>query len=153
MRRVAHSRQQLRWSSTAIRKQKQQRRPQISKCSCDSWVSWRHDSRSTSTASMSFVKPRANDDPRLDAVDLPTTSELREYRKNIKSAEVTLNEATTEYGNGNFRTAFDMLNGVDGTLQQIEYGMAQAEIAITQAMTETSDDRLQTLETETPSTD
>ena len=46
-----------------------------------------------------------------------------------------------------------MLNGVDGTLQQIEYGMAQAEIAITQAMTETSDDILHTLETETPSTD
>ena len=98
-------------------------------------------------------KARANDDPRLDAVDLPTTSELGSIEKNIKSAEVTLNEATTEYGNGNFRTAFDMLNGVDGTLQQIEYGMAQAEIAITQAMTETSDDRLQTLETETPSTD
>lgn len=81
-------------------------------------------------------KARANDDPRLDAVDLPTTSELGVIEKNIKSAEVTLNQATSEYGNGNFRTAFDMLNGVDGTLQQIEYGMAQAEIAVTQAFAE-----------------
>ncbi len=93
-------------------------------------------------------KARANDDPRLDTVDLPTTSELGVIEKNIKSAEVTLNQATSEYGNGNFRTAFDMLNGVDGTLQQIEYGMAQAEIAITQAMT-TANDELQTTNPET----
>lgn len=102
-------------------------------------------------------KARANDDPRLDAVELPTTSELGITEKKIKSAEVTLNEATATYGNDDFRTAFDMLNGVDGTLQQIEYDMAQAEIAITQAFAEPvvtdSESSLPTTPTQTQATD
>lgn len=81
-------------------------------------------------------KARASDDPRLVGLELISTSELGTLEKSIKSAEVTLADATTAYGSGNFRAAFDMLNGVDGTLQLGEYRMAQVEIAITQAFSQ-----------------
>lgn len=96
----------------------------------------------------------ATDDGRLANLTLPSAADLGLLLKNIKTADATLNEATAEYGNGNFRSAFDMLNGVDGTLQQIEYGMAQAEIAITQAFATTSDEpRTTDPELQSPSTD
>lgn len=78
-------------------------------------------------------KARASDDQRLAGITLPTTTELGMLEKKIKDAEIALTEATAAYGGGNFRVAFDILNGVDGTLQLVEFNMAQAEIAITQA--------------------
>lgn len=78
-------------------------------------------------------KARASEDPRLLGLTLMTSSELGTLEKTVKATEEFLAEATAAYGSGNFRVAFDMLNGVDGTLQQAEYRMAQTEIAITQA--------------------
>lgn len=96
----------------------------------------------------------AANDERLAAVELPTATALGAFHKSVKSADVTLSEAAAEYDGGNFRIAFDMLNGVDGTLQQIEYDMAQAEIAITQAFAATSDESgTADPESESPSTD
>lgn len=77
-------------------------------------------------------------DPRLTTVTLPSSAELGGMKKTIKSEETRLDDALATYGLGGYRAAFDMLLSIDGELQQEEYRMAQIEITITQAFSQTA---------------
>ena len=79
---------------------------------------------------------KSSDDPRLAALTLPTSSELAVIEKIVKGEGARINDALTAYSLADFRTAFDLLQAIDRTLQTQEYVMAEVEIAITQAFTQ-----------------
>lgn len=80
-----------------------------------------------------------SDDPRLADIALPSTVELGLVEKILLGEETRLADALTGYNSGDYRAAFDMLQSIDGELQQEEYRMAQTEIAITQSFTQPPD--------------